>query len=394
MSNDYKPNTKTKLNTQNNIVKFNKSIYNQCASIRSSDEPHLRCLMKTKNGEKYCAMHLCQKYIVDYNIVDDDILELDMKMSKSEKNIINPIIKKLSLNVQPQPINIKNDSNKELTMHEQKVSTIQNSLKENEDELEIKLLILINDGYSNTLARLIGPIFQDITLSEDEQDPVTYDVFWLYKDGKKIPSSSINKYFLFSYTDTKNKIRCFTIFTIYNMLKDNNLIHPITMEEIPDKDIKRAKRLIKLYETKIGLFNENDSNLSPEFKLKNRLTKLFKQFYIHNIYLEENWLLSINNKDKLYRIISETGKLVSNNIKSINPNLHNIQIFQMKKCTKIKSELSVFELQEYIVSEWEKLIQAADSPQNQIPIWVLASGLSFVVPQIKQKYPDLEIMLM
>ena len=54
---------------------------------------------------------------------------------------------------------------------------------------------------------------------------------------------------------------------------------------------------------------------------------------------------------------------------------------------------SIISLQEYIVTEWEKLIQAADTPQNQIPIWILASGLSFVVPEVKQKFPDLEVML-
>lgn len=421
-----KPDIKTPTNQQNAETKYSpknisngsktytKEIFNEriiCASIRSSEEPHLRCLMRTKNEEKYCAIHLAQKNIVDFNLIEEDILDLDAKMSEPDKIIINTAIRKISINtpkrIEALVAKTETKVNKETTMREQKVSTIENCLKENEDELEIKLLILVNDEYCNKIAELIGPVFQDITISEDQQDPITYDEIWTIKDGVKVPSG-MNKYYLFSYLDSRKKIRCLSIFTIYNMINENNFIHPITMEEIPEKDIKRAKELIDLYEKKVGLFKEDNLNLSPEFKLKNRLTKLFKQFHVHSIYLEENWLLSIDDKNKLYKIIKETEKLVSNNIKSINSNLHGFKIFQKKEQTKSKHSSkkkskatkkdddendSVFKLQEYIVGEWERLIEAADNSQNQIPIWILASGLSFVVPQVKQKYPDLEIML-
>ena len=57
-------------------------------------------------------------------------------------------------------------------MQEQKASTVENCHKENEDELEIKLLILVNDEeYCDLIPDLIGPVFQDVTVSEDETDP-------------------------------------------------------------------------------------------------------------------------------------------------------------------------------------------------------------------------------
>ncbi|XWV25259.1 hypothetical protein QJ856_gp0512 [Tupanvirus deep ocean] len=387
----------------------NKSVKKTCAAIRSNDEPQFRCLMKTKNGEKYCPMHLVQKNIIDFNFVEDDILDFDQRILEPSKIITNDVIRILSLDNLNKSKTTNNKiepkKNTNITMHEQKVSTIENSMKENEDELEIKLLILANDEeYCDVISKLIGPVFDDITLSEDEQDPVTFDEIWTMKDGIKT-AASVNKYYLFSYKDSKDKIRCLTIFTIYSMINENNLIHPVTMEEIPEKDVKRAKKLIDLYQTKLGLFKEDDSNLSPEFKLRNRLTKLFKQFHVHSIYLEENWLLNLDDKSKLYKIIKETEKLVSNNIKTINPTLHGFKVFQKKEPVKkynkgsklpnpkIDDDDNIFNLQEYIVGEWEKLIQAADTPQNQIPIWILASGLSFVVPEVKQKYPDLEIML-
>lgn len=380
-----------------------------CAAIRSNDEPQFKCLMRTKYGEKYCPMHLIQKKIVDFNQIDDDLFDIDQKIFKSSRIIKNDIIRKISLDNFDKKKTISNkivsSEKTNFTMYEQKVSTVETSHKENEDELETKLLILVNDEeYRDIVSKLIGPVFNDVTLSEDEQDPITFDEIWTMKNGIKIPAS-VNKYFLFSYIDSKNKIRCLTIFTMYSMINENNLIHPITMESISKKDIKRAKRLINLYQTKIGLFKEDNSKLSPEFKLRNRITKLFKSFHIHNIYLEEKWLLEINDKAKLYKIISETEKLISHNN---NPKINDLLVFK-KKDTKKKYDKSIpkkhetaskndddnniFELHEYIVGEWEKLIRTVDSSQNQIPIWILASGLSFVVPEVIQKYPNLGIML-
>ena len=391
-----------------------------CNSIRSADESHLRCLMRAKKGEKYCPIHLSQKTIKDYTLVDIDILDRDEKIIGPEIAAhTNSLVKKIMVsefdsNTRNKILekNVPIDKNNN-TMREQKVSTIENTHKENEEDLEIKLLILVNDDeYYDKISELVGPVFKDITLSEDEQDPVTLDTIWKINGGIKIPAS-VNKYYLFSYYDSKDKIRCLTIFTIYNMIQDGIYTHPITMEDIPESDFKRAQKLIDLYQTKIGLFSKQDeSTMSPEFKLKNRLTKLFKRFHIHSIYFEEKWLMSINDKNTLFKIINESEKLVSNNWKSINPNLHGLRIFQKKQVRKLsnnrgRSRISktrktgvnnedsetVTELQEYIVDEWEKLIEASDTPQNQIPIWILASGLSFVVPEVKQKYPDLEIML-
>ena len=406
---------KTKHKTTNKN-KTDHNVNKQCASIRSKSEPHLQCLMVTKNGEKYCPMHLVQKSIVDFSFVSDDIIDLDEKLAGSAVGgipmgqttiISNNIIRKISLDA---PVNktIQHPNNKvsvkSKTMVEQKVSTIENSHKENEEELAIKLLILVNDDeYCDKISELIGPVFHDITLSEDEQDPVTYDQIWEIKNGVRVPAS-VNKYYLFSYKDSANKIRCLTIFTIYNMIQDNNFIHPTTMEEISANDINRARELIDLYQTKIGLFKENDENSSPEFKLRNRITKLFKQFHIHSIFFEEKWLMNLDSSDKLWKIIKETEKLYSSNTNLINPNLKQFpKLFQKKQTISKKGysktskkdadENLVFDLQEYIVGEWEELLRTAGNPQNQFPIWILAAGLSLSVPEIKQKYPDMDLML-
>ena len=383
-------------------VQTNHEEANECAAIQSPNEPHLPCLMSCKPGHKYCSMHLLQNNLIDYSQKDNDILMCSETIRPVPKNITNPILKREVILdrkniINDQPINPSNNS--DTVFKEQKISTIVNNHKENEDDLEIKLLILVNDDeYSEKIPELIGPIFHDITLSDDEQDPITLDPIWKYVDGVKVPAL-VNKYYLFSYIDSKGKIRCFTIFVLYDMFMNNELVHPITMEPIPERDIVRAKELIDIYSKKIDLFKQIDeSTISPEFKLKNRLTRLFQKFHLHSIYFEESWLLSITNPKDLYKIITETEKLVTNNIPSINGNLHSLNLFQQKPQKKI-SKIPVMVdddpiiLKEYIIGEWEKLIEAADKPQNQIPIWILASGISFVVPEIKQKYPDLEIML-
>ena len=378
----------------------------QCLSIRSSDEPHLRCLMKINDDQKYCAIHLSQKNIVDFVQTDDDMLDMDERIMLIPVAVTNPIIKTISLiqGIQPktQFMPKQMDKKSDGILREQKASTMESLHKENEDDLEIKLLILVNDDeYCEKISELIGPVFNDITLSEDDQDPVTLDPIWTLINGVKTPAA-VNKYYLFSYKDAKDKIRCMTVFTLYNMVQNNDYVHPMTMEAIPEADIERAKELVELYTTKIGLFNDNDSDQSPEFKLKNRLTKLFKQFHVHSIYFEESWLVGITDQTKLYKIISETEKLVSNNIKSINPDLHGFKVFQKKQTKSFKSKSksnsnndddSIINLQEYIAEEWEKLVKAANNSQNQIPIWIIASGLSFVVPEIKQKFPNLELMM-
>lgn len=392
--------------TQNMISEKKPTCSTPCASIRSSSEPHLKCLMNTKNNQKYCPMHLIQANIIDFDLNLNEVFGNDeKKIVRSDDEVYNPIIRKIQLIESSGPSVKKNEqsktrapkpaSKKKLPIYEQKVSTIENSCKENEDDLEIKLLILMNDDeYNDVISDLIGPVFNNVTVSEDDQDPVTLDKFWIIQNNIKIPTS-INKYLLFSYVDIKNKIRCFTIFTMHNMIQNDNFIHPVTLDPINEIDIARAKKLIDMYQTKIGLFKKNDLNCSPEFKLKNKLTSLFKQFHIHNIYLEENWLLLLDDKNKLLKIIRETKNLIDNNLELICPGLGNPNLFQKKDVMwkKTNKNKIIFELKEYITGEWERLIQIANDPQNQIPIWILVSGLSFATPEIKQKYPAIDVML-
>jgi hypothetical protein len=270
---------------------------------------------------------------------------------------------------------------------------------------------MINDDEClEKIIKLIGPVFNDITLSEDQEDPWTMDIIWTQNNGVRT-ATDINKYYLFSYLDSDKKIRCLTVFTLQNMIMKDDFTHPLTMETIPKKDIIRAKELIDMYTTKLNLFKgQADSTLSPEYNLKNKISKLFKKFHRNSIYFEEDWLINIDDVEKLHKIIKETDRLVKNNIQSINPSIKNLDLFSdlPKKninnpsgnSNQVKGKLSdsdkatdLIILKECICDNWEIIIKASDSDLNQLPIWIIAHSLSPVVPAVKIKFEDLDLML-
>jgi hypothetical protein len=295
------------------------------------------------------------------------------------------------------------------------MDTIQKTLQSNEEEQQVKLLILVNDEeHAETIEKLIGPVFQDITKSEDEYDPVTMEPIWINENGKREPSPEINKYFLFSYTDSNGKIRCMSLFSIYDLIEAGNPAHPLTSEPIPEEDIKRATELIELYKDNVGLFTGSVSYASPEFKLKNRISRLFKKFHTHSIFFEEKWLMDLSNENDLNKIITETQRLISSNETLLRPDNNNSTINAIKslfskakqsnkKPTKSSKKAysdsdsefegnNILRLQTYIVEQWEKMIEIA-GPQNQLAIWIIAHGLATIVKEIYTKFPDMEYMI-
>lgn len=369
---------------------------NQCASICNLDESYARCPMKTKFGHKYCPMHMLKKNVIDYDRkckeIEKESIKKNFEFDKNRKRYnnvpFNPIISR-------KPINnvTKNDESEKIKCCnyiplEYQKDAIKYFDQMINDELKTKLLILMNnEEYHKKIPNLIGPVFDDITKSDDNQDPITFDIIWTELNGIRIPSSTINRYFLFSYVDSQNRVRCFTIFTIYNMIKNNNLVHPITMEPIPKDDIDRARQLVDMYRTKIGIFNNDELHISSESKLRNRLTKLFKQLNMCNVYLEENWFLTLEDRNKLLTIINETRNLISNNIKHNNNSQH-LSFFEKKSF----DNYSILQLKEYIVGEWEKMIIITNNMHNVFIVWIIISGLAYVIPEIRKKYPNLEII--
>jgi len=392
-------------------------IMNICRSVKSSTEPQFQCGFKASNGEKYCPLHLTYNKIIDY---ENKIYEIKSDRVVVEKKI-NPIYltheispkaqvevpecAMVTTNCKPpmkgKSVGKKAPVKKGSCLKEQTTSSVMASYHDNENTLEVKMLIMINDDeISEKLSDLLGPAFDDITLSEDQEDPITMDKFWDIRAGRKVPLFD-NKYYLFSYHDSKGKIRCLTVFTLYDMIESKDYDHPSTTEPMEPDVIARAEKLIELYTTKLNLFNQNSINKnSPEYELKNRINKLFKQFHVHSIYFEDSWLLNVTRSDELSRIVRDTQNLANNNVRNINPNIRALTFPRsdaiMPKVTKgNKSALTVdtLSLQNHVVDTWEYIIKAANSSGNQVPIWIIALGLNGVVPAVGEKYPGLSEML-
>ena len=317
----------------------------QCLAVKYPSNPFDRCTLLTTPGNKYCPLHQTYSDVKDYvhipnpttndsepdtNTPISPIIYKHIIPKEKEKEKENLISTKKSSSFnsssqnitktqrfQPARGKIQNQNQTQKTTKDEKIHNVTHIYKQSESDIQIKLLIMDNDDkHTDRIKELIGPVYYDPTLSEDSEDPYTMDQFWTLSNGIKV-KTSINKYYLFSYKDSKNKIRCMTIFSINDMIKDNYLTHPVTNEPIPPEAVARAKELIDLYNKKLNLFGSGNSEISDEYRIKNKVTKLFGQFHRHSIFFEEKWLTTITTEDLLLKIIHITHQMIKNNLGAI-----------------------------------------------------------------------------
>jgi len=136
-----------------------------------------------------------------------------------------------------------------------------------EEEMELinkKIRFFIEfSGKKKILKKLVGPVYKDITLSHDNIDPYTLEDFWTTNSkGERIPGK-MDKFLLFSYYDSKNYIRCFSIFTMIEFYKKNKYIHPLTFEPFPPDVIENAKAFVNFFMREL--------NIEKIFSPKNRM---------------------------------------------------------------------------------------------------------------------------
>ena len=378
----------------------------KCKSIRSKSESHLRCTLRAAPDSDFCPLHEINPISYIPSLADTAVNTL----MADEQAYVNPSDRVVRVSdVKKEKLTLfglktavkKSEGNSKITSSssDKKVSTLNDNFIENEEQLEVKLLILTNE-YSDQLKELIGPVYDSLLLSEDDTDPISGDEIWTYEDGEKVPGT-INKFYLFSYLDSNSKIRCFTVFTLKMILDKNDYKHPFSSEPIPESEIARGKRLVDFYHEKIDLFNETPCNSSPEFILENRIIKLFKTFEAkHTIFFERSWLLNMNSLDSLKKVIVETEKILRNNLQAIvTDRAISSDIFATSmNISKISNiQRNPFSYKEYIVESWEFLISKTcggdlTSP-NQAAIWMIALGLLPLVPEIETKFPGIRLML-
>ena len=232
---------------------------------------------------------------------------------------------------------------------------------------DIKMMIFKNsikkiDQYYD----LIGPVYNDLTVSEDNSDPISMETFWKIIDGKKVVLHT-ETFDLFSYKDKDGMVRCLTIQTLCDM-KDN-LIHPLTGEEFPDEAKERAKKLIKIY-TDVVLIDNID--IPEKSLLESKIVELFQELNIIGISLDSQIFVQLSDI-QLANFVENFKKLTKNNIS-------NEFIFK----NSFDKMIILDDLKEFITIHKKTHL-------HQIACWLIVSALHVVSQEVRAKYPDIKI---
>lgn len=350
----------------------------QCQSVRSTTQRGARCPLPCQGDNRYCNLHLKLGNIVEYQSSDryipnpsaihhDPKPKLIMSDYTRAAYIQGPITRDTS---EPQPGDNKTDQDKTrdlaITSDDTYITT------------QAKLMI-INKENPECISELIGPVFHDITSTDDEYDPVTMTQFLIVDENGKKPAP-VDKYTLFSYTDDKGQVRCLTIFTIKHIIDSYNHVHPCG-DKIPNHAIQRAFRLINYYNMQVGLFT-GDTKVNKE--LYDMVNSLFIKFESFSLFFDPMWLLEINDVDKYNAIIKECRSVIRQNTSLVNPIVSKITLFDDDT-----RKMSRDELIRYIIDQWEKLYAIRHPQSNQMPIWMMAASMKDYAPKLLEKYPHL-----
>lgn len=372
------------LESKNKIQSDNPEPMSDNRCLAALEQITSRCNFLAIADSDFCLLHIKKANlkksidVVDFNDID--------KVSNKKKieNIFHKFDFEKKLNRQKNIADSKPKTTDNI-IEEEQVDNVIAATNEDNNTLETKLLILSNDDeYADILPTLLGPGFSDITKSDEQFDPVTYDEFWSSDPNNpeiRVPGTH-SKYYTFSYLDDNNKIIMFSIYTIYSIITSGKYQHPVTTKNLPEEAIQRATQLIDIYKNKLGLFAEDDNNNTLEFQLKKRINNLFMKFHKYSIYLEDKWLLQISSVSNLEKIAKDTQKLF----------LHNKGNIQSDNIFTQKLSADLLEAKKYIVGQWE-IIDSVFGDNNQLPAWIIAGGMMAEVPEIKEKYPSLDTMI-
>ena len=225
--------------------------------------------------------------------------------------------------------------------------------------------------FKNTYYKIFPKGF-DYLDSLDNKDPVSLNKFWIIENNKKkFIYKNIDNLIL--YKDSNNFIKCIEKSTIEHLNHYNINYHPCSFEKFPDSILKNINKLkiknnVSLRDKSINIFKSFENNsifINHELFLnldKNKLSKLnfeLKEFYYENISLENR--IKIDKKD-------------GNSI--------------FKKTSNMLNESSILEVQNYILDQIKLLLNYDDINLKFMLNYIILAGLSLVIPQIKEEYPD------
>ena len=228
-----------------------------------------------------------------------------------------------------------------------------------------KIYKLLQISYSDNFSNNYDPLD-----SLDDKDPVTLELFWLIENNtKKLVYKDLDN--LVYYKDKLNNVRCFEKTSLEHLKAYNITKHPVTGDEIPE-DIFNLISNIPL-----------ESNKTIEQKA----LEVFQLFTYLSIFIDYNLFVELNDT-KINKLYYETKDFYYENI-SINDREkieQGTKIFS--KAINVFNELSLDEKKDYLLCDIKKLLQVEDESLKFMINYIVLGGLSIVIPQIKNDYPD------
>jgi len=199
--------------------------------------------------------------------------------------------------------------------------------------------------------------------SIEDRDPISFEIFYIIKNNiKQIIYENLDNLIL--YQDNMMRVHCFERKTIEYMKHYNILYHPVTMEKLPDNIFSNINTL--------------DINIS----ISSRVHNIFNNMNNISIFIESDKFLKLCNI-KLDKLYYETRDFYLNNLS--NEIINKLNIFT-KKINEY-NHMTFKNKQEYIISCYEILLK--NSINNNMFYYIIVGGLSTVIPEIKELYPDI-----
>lgn len=255
-----------------------------------------------------------------------------------------------------------------------KSDPLENAIETYQKVFSIKMTIFKNYFYPHKISKLrkfVGPVFDNLLISDDNSDAISMVVFWEIVDGKK-KQIHPTTYDLFSYHDVNKKIRCFAIQTICDMIKNGvPLIHPMTCEDFPPEAKERANKFAKIYSEIVYV---SDIGLSENQIIDSKIINIFSELNTIGISLDSQIFKNIINNPNEF--CEQFKKLVKNNLDI------NFLFSDMENKITILDNIQSF------VNSGKTL------NKNALYCFILLGALHSVSKEVRDLYPDIVIQNM
>lgn len=238
--------------------------------------------------------------------------------------------------------------------------------------------------------RIYGPAYQNLLLSHDNLDPISLEQIWDIKNSVKINICEIPRYLIFSFKDSRNKIRVYNILSLLKIKSYDNK-DPITrtiLDPIITQYLEERLNFMKhfnLWDDKL-VQHEKQTQIQ---NVKNMVTDITIILNHNNIYINNTDILNISHS-KLVQLYSECRSILyhPDNVSIYNKLSKDNLFFQTKGETLIKIS-NITEIQTIVFNEILQILKQPElHDKNKHISYIILGALMYVSPNIYNIYTN------